>query len=89
MIDFVNTLAYMQPKPTIVPKWITGNNTSQKLQEGISCPDGTVIVKRITMQNLMHAQRLKSMGLFGPRHFLTKRNNTDSTGQFYVRTPLV
>ncbi|KAL1219648.1 Protein neprosin [Cardamine amara subsp. amara] len=75
----------VQLKPTTV-----GNNISERfgpfqlMQEGISCPDGTVIVKRITMQNLMHAQRLKSMGLFGSRHFLTERNNTDSNGQSYL-----
>ncbi|KAG7546477.1 Neprosin [Arabidopsis suecica] len=76
----------VQLKPTTVPECITGNNTSGRFglqQEGISCPDGTVIVKRTTMQDLMHAQRLKSMGFDGPRPFLTERNNTDLNGKFY------
>jgi len=80
----------MQLKPTTVPEWITGNNISGSfslLQEGISCPNGTVIVKRTTMEDLMHAQRLKSMGFDGPRPFLTKTtNNTNSNGKLYVRT---
>ncbi|XP_020873851.1 uncharacterized protein LOC9303784 [Arabidopsis lyrata subsp. lyrata] len=76
----------VQLKPTTVPEWITGNNISgtfDLLQEGISCPDGTVIVKRTTMQDLMHAKRLKSMGFNGPRSFLKERNNTNSNGKFY------
>ena len=36
------------------------------------------------MQDLIHAQRLKSMGFNGPRHFIAERNNTDGTGQYYV-----
>ncbi|XP_024008934.1 uncharacterized protein LOC18991680 [Eutrema salsugineum] len=82
----------VQLKPTSVPEWITSNKISRKvdplqlLQEGINCPEGTVIVKRTTMQDLMHAKRLKSMGFDGPRHFITDRNNNDSTGQFYVAT---
>nr|VDD40199.1 unnamed protein product [Brassica oleracea] len=49
----------VQMKPTSVPKWNTSNNNSQKvdplqlLPRGISCPDGTVIVKRTTMQDLL------------------------------------
>ncbi|KAF8102883.1 hypothetical protein N665_0190s0004 [Sinapis alba] len=80
----------VQLKPTTAPEWITSNNISSKvdplllLPDGINCPDGTVIVKRTTMQDLVHAQRLKSMGFNGPRHFLTERNNTDGTGQYYV-----
>ncbi|CAE6181053.1 unnamed protein product [Arabidopsis arenosa] len=35
------------------------------------------------MQDLMHAQRLKSMGFNGPRPFLKERNNTNSNGIFY------
>jgi len=79
----------MQLRPTTVPEYITGNNISESfslLQEGISCPDGTVIVKRTTMQDLMHAQRLKSMGFEGPRPFLTETNNMNFNGKFYVRT---
>lgn len=94
MIDFGNTLAYMQRKPATVPEGITSNNISSKvnslllLPDGINCPDETVIVKRTTMQDLIYAQRLKSVGFNGPRHFLTERNNTDGTGQYYVRTIL-
>ncbi|AEE84743.1 putative neprosin [Arabidopsis thaliana] len=76
----------VQLRPTTVPEYITGNNISESfslLQEGISCPDGTVIVKRTTMQDLMHAQRLKSMGFEGPRPFLTETNNMNFNGKFY------
>ncbi|KAL0727215.1 hypothetical protein Bca4012_023308 [Brassica carinata] len=82
----------VQLKPKNVPEWITSNNISweadplQYLQEEINCPDGTVIVKRTTMQDLMHAQRLKSIGFSGPRNFLTERNNTDVTGPHYAAT---
>lgn len=82
----------MQLKPKNVPEGIISNNISWKadplqyLQEGINCPDGTVIVKSTTMQDLMHAQRLKSIGFSGPRNFLIERNNTDVTGPHYVRT---
>ncbi|ANM66303.1 carboxyl-terminal peptidase [Arabidopsis thaliana] len=77
----------IQLKPTSVPEWINRNISGRSfglLQEGISCPDGTVIVKRTTMQDLMHAQRLKSMGFDGPRPFLTETNNTNFNRKFYV-----
>ncbi|CAN7071348.1 unnamed protein product [Brassica oleracea var. botrytis] len=79
-------------KPTNAPEWITSNNILweadplQYLQEEINCPDGTVIVKRTTMQDLMLAKRLKSIGFNGPLNFLTERNNTDVTGPYYVAT---
>ncbi|KAF8048619.1 hypothetical protein N665_2458s0006 [Sinapis alba] len=82
----------VQLKPKNVPEWIISNNNSWKadplqyLQEDINCPDGTVIVKRTTMQDLMHAQRLKAIGFSGPRNFLTERNNTDVTGPHYAAT---
>lgn len=66
----------MQLKPTTVPEWITYKNISQKvsplelLKKGISCPDGTVIVKRTTMQDLLQAQHLKSVGFNSPRYKL-------------------
>lgn len=88
---FMNALAFMQLKPTNAPEWITSNNILweadplQYLQEEINCPDGTVIVKRTTMQDLMLAKRLKSIGFNGPLNFLTERNNTDVTGPYYVR----
>ncbi|RID78523.1 hypothetical protein BRARA_A01339 [Brassica rapa] len=82
----------VQLKPKNVPEGIISNNISWKadplqyLQEGINCPDGTVIVKSTTMQDLMHAQRLKSIGFSGPRNFLIERNNTDVTGPHYAAT---
>ncbi|KAF3530722.1 hypothetical protein DY000_02037987 [Brassica cretica] len=82
----------VQLKPTNAPEWITSNNILweadplQYLQEEINCPDGTVIVKRTTMQDLMLAKRLKSIGFNGPLNFLTERNNTDVTGPYYVAT---
>ncbi|KAL0873504.1 hypothetical protein Bca101_023209 [Brassica carinata] len=99
VIAFLRVLSFYQHsqttsflKPKNVPEWITSNNISweadplQYLQEEINCPDGTVIVKRTTMQDLMHAQRLKSIGFSGPRNFLTERNNTDVTGPHYAAT---
>ncbi|XP_024004628.1 uncharacterized protein LOC112081907 isoform X2 [Eutrema salsugineum] len=80
----------VQVKPTTVPEWIIGSNISEKigplqlLQKGISCPHGTVIVKRTTMQDLLHAQRLKSIGLNIPRHVHTERNNIDLTGHHFA-----
>ncbi|KFK28897.1 hypothetical protein AALP_AA7G062300, partial [Arabis alpina] len=79
----------VQLKPTTVPEWINiseRDGSFQILQEGINCPDGTVIVRRTTMQNLINARRLKSMGLDGPRNFLTERTNTDLSGQVYFAT---
>lgn len=80
----------MQTKPTKVPEWITSNNISQKvaplqlLQKGISCPHGTVIVKRTTIQDLIHLQRLKSIGFNSPRHVITEGNNIDLTGHHVI-----
>lgn len=87
----VNALVYMQMKPTKVPEWITSNNISQKvspsqfLQKGISCPHETVIVKRTTIQDLIHLQHLKSIGFNSPRHAIEEGNNIDLTGH-HVRT---
>ncbi|CAN8274147.1 unnamed protein product [Cochlearia groenlandica] len=80
----------VQLEPTTLPEWITNNNISDKadplqfLQEDITCPDGTVIVKRTTMQELINAQRLRSAGFNGPKHFITERNNNDVTGKYYA-----
>ncbi|KAL1190762.1 Protein neprosin [Cardamine amara subsp. amara] len=80
----------VQMKPTNAPEWITSNNISQKaglfqfLQKGISCPHGTVIVKRTTIQDLIQSQRLKSIGFNSPRHVLTEGNNIDLTGHHFA-----
>lgn len=93
MIESVNVLASMQMKPTSVPKWNTSNNNSQKvdplqlLPRGISCPDGTAIVKRTTVQDLLNVQHLKSIGFNRHRHGHTEGNDIDLTGH-HVRTLL-
>ncbi|CAN7014120.1 unnamed protein product [Brassica rapa subsp. trilocularis] len=80
----------VQVKPTSVPKWITSKNISQKLDplqllpRGISCPDGTVIVKRTTMQDLLNMQHLKSIGFNRHRHVHTEGNEIDLTGHHFA-----
>ncbi|KAF8085874.1 hypothetical protein N665_0643s0003 [Sinapis alba] len=80
----------VQVKPTSVPKWITSKNISQKvdplqlLPRGISCPDGTVIVKRTTMQDLLNVQHLKSIGFNSYRHIHTEGNDIDLTGHHFA-----
>ncbi|XP_019057173.1 PREDICTED: uncharacterized protein LOC104806411 isoform X2 [Tarenaya hassleriana] len=83
----------VQMRPATIPEWITdNNNTSQKsgflkfLQGGISCPNGTVIVKRTTMQDLIHAKCLKSMGLNYPRYVPSKGKNIDVAGHHFAVT---
>ncbi|KAG2239965.1 hypothetical protein Bca52824_091196 [Brassica carinata] len=72
----------VQMKPTSVPKWNTSNNNSQKvdplqlLPRGISCPDGTVIVKRTTMQDLLKVDL--------HRHGHTEGNAIDLTGHHFA-----
>ena len=77
----------MQLKPTSVPKWpITYDNKGQKVGpmqlqlKGISCPHGTVIVKRTTIQDLINSQHLKSIGFNIPRHVLSQGSNIDLSG---------
>ncbi|XP_010445173.1 PREDICTED: uncharacterized protein LOC104727800 [Camelina sativa] len=98
-IDIQKQLAFDHPllknhsvqlKPTSVPEWISSNKTSQKidplqlLPKGIRCPHGTVIVKRTTLQDLIHAQRLKSIGFNSPRDVLTEGNDIDYTGHHFA-----
>lgn len=81
----------MQLKPTIIPKWTKDNNTSHKSsslpfrQDGISCPVGTVIVKRIILEDLIQAQRLKSLGFNYPGQISSKDKKIDLTGH-HVRS---
>ncbi|XP_024004630.1 uncharacterized protein LOC18030932 [Eutrema salsugineum] len=76
----------IQLRPTTIPKWTINNNISQKSdflpfgQDGISCPLGTVVVKRTTMEDLTQAQRLKSTGFKHSRYVSSKGKNIDLTG---------
>jgi len=60
---------YMQLKPTIIPKWTRDKNTQKssslpfRQDEDISCPHGTVIIKRTTLEDLIQIQRLKYLGV--------------------------
>ncbi|XP_024004632.1 uncharacterized protein LOC18030931 isoform X2 [Eutrema salsugineum] len=62
----------IQLKPTTIPKWTRDNTTSKRSsslpfpQDGITCPVGTVIVKRTTLEELKQTQRLKSVGFYRP-----------------------
>ncbi|VVB01398.1 unnamed protein product [Arabis nemorensis] len=79
---------HMQLKPTHIPKWTRDNNTIQKStslpfrQENISCPFGTVMVKRTTLEELIQTQYLKSLGFNNP----TSKNhkNIDMTGHHFA-----
>ncbi|KAG7617034.1 Neprosin activation peptide [Arabidopsis thaliana x Arabidopsis arenosa] len=78
-------------KPTSVPKWpITYDNKGQKVGpmqlqlKGISCPHGTVIVKRTTIQDLINSQHLKSIGFNIPRHVLSQGSNIDLSGHHFA-----
>lgn len=82
----------MQLRPTTIPKWnITNNNDSRPVplrQDGISCPLGTVIVKRTTPNDLIQDQRLKAMGFKDSISLSSKSKNIDLTG-FHVLIWLV
>ncbi|EOA32847.1 hypothetical protein CARUB_v10016162mg [Capsella rubella] len=63
----------IQLKPTSIPKWTRDNNTSPKSSslpfrqdDDISCPLGTVVIKRATLEDLIQMQRLKSLGFKYP-----------------------
>ncbi|VVB11955.1 unnamed protein product [Arabis nemorensis] len=77
----------IQLKPTTIPKWTRDNNTFQKStslpfrQENLSCPFGTVIVKRTTLEDLIQTQHLKSLGLSNPN---SKDRNIDTTGYHFA-----
>ncbi|CAH8275617.1 unnamed protein product [Arabidopsis lyrata] len=98
-IDIQKQLAFDHPllknhsiklKPTIIPKWTKDNNTSHKSsslpfrQDGISCPVGTVIVKRIILEDLIQAQRLKSLGFNYPGQISSKDKKIDLTGHHFA-----
>lgn len=76
----------MQLRPTNTSKWAINNNNSKNGgfvafgQDGIRCPLGTVIVKRITHEDVIQAHRLKSMGSKYSRYVSSKGNNIDLTG---------
>ncbi|CAL9223702.1 unnamed protein product [Arabidopsis halleri] len=77
-IDIQKQLAFDHPllknhsiqlKPTTIPKWTRDKNTYQKSSslpfrqdDDISCPLGTVIIKRTTLEELIQFQRMKSLG---------------------------
>lgn len=77
---------YVQLRPTTIPKWTINNNNSHKGgsllfgRNGISCPLGTVVVKRTTQEDLIQSQLLKSMG---SKYSISKGENIDLTG-FHV-----
>ncbi|CAA7037160.1 unnamed protein product [Microthlaspi erraticum] len=80
----------IQLKPTSIPKWTSDNTTSKRSssslpfgQDDITCPLGTVIVKRTTLEELIPLQRLKSVGFFYPS---SKNKNADSTNHFAAAT---
>ncbi|KAF8085875.1 hypothetical protein N665_0643s0004 [Sinapis alba] len=76
----------IQLRPTNIPKWTINNITSkngssmQFRQGGISCPFGTVIVKRTTHEDLILSQRLKSMGSKYSTYVSSKDKNINLTG---------
>lgn len=81
----------MQLRPTSTSKWAVNNNNSNNGdslpfgQDRIKCPLGTVVVKRITHEDVIQAHRLKSMGFKYSRYVSSKRNNIDLTG-YHVLT---
>ncbi|CAN6986991.1 unnamed protein product [Brassica rapa subsp. trilocularis] len=77
----------IQLMPTTIPKWNINNNKNSKngdsvpfRQDDISCPSGTVVVKRITQEDLIQSQRLKSMGSKYSRHISSEGKNIELTG---------
>lgn len=85
----------MQLRPSTLPNWTKNNNNSSQKhgslpfrQDGISCPVGTVIVKRTTAEDLIQAQRLNIMGFKHSRYVSSKSKNIDLTG-FHVLISLI
>lgn len=76
----------VQLRPTNTSKWAINSNNSKNGgsvpfgQDGIRCPLGTVVVKRITYEDVIQAHRLKSMGSKYSRYVSSKGNNIDLTG---------
>lgn len=79
----------MQLRPRNIPKWTVNNSTSKNggsmpfRQDDISCPFGTVVVKRTTHEDLILSQRLKSTGSKYLTYVTSKDKNIDLTG-FHV-----
>ncbi|XP_023638831.1 uncharacterized protein LOC17885811 [Capsella rubella] len=115
-IDIQKQLAFDHPllknhsiqlKPTTIPKWIIHNNNSQNSsslpyqQDDINCPIGTIIVKRVTIEDLIQAQRLKSLRQFSSNnknmylrdHFFAtvwyEDNNHGAKGNINIWSPKV
>ncbi|XP_009137348.1 uncharacterized protein LOC103861393 isoform X2 [Brassica rapa] len=76
----------IQLRPGNIPKWTINNSSSKNggstpfRQDGISCPFGTVIVKRTTHEDLILSQRLKSTGSKYSTYVTSKDKNIDLTG---------
>ncbi|XP_023638826.1 uncharacterized protein LOC111830586 [Capsella rubella] len=100
-IDIQKQLAFDHPllknhsiqlKPTTIPIWIIRNNKSQNStslpyqQDDISCPIGTIIVKRVTIEDLIQAQRLKSLRIASISY---EGNNHGAKGNINIRSPNV
>ncbi|CAB79294.1 putative protein [Arabidopsis thaliana] len=98
-IDIQKQLAFDHPllknhsiklKPTTIPKWTKDNNASHKTsslpfrQDDISCPVGTVIVKRIILEDLIRAQRLQSLRFNYPGQVSAKDKKIDLTGHHFA-----
>ncbi|KAJ0263437.1 hypothetical protein HA466_0037930 [Hirschfeldia incana] len=80
----------IQLRPTNIPEW-TRNNSSRKnggsmpfRQNGISCPSGTVIVKRTTQEDLILSKLLKSMGSKYSTYVSSKDKNLNLTGYHFA-----
>ncbi|KAL1200976.1 Protein neprosin [Cardamine amara subsp. amara] len=96
-IDIQKQLAFDHPllknhsiqlKPTYIPKWTSDNTTSQKSSSlpfqqnaNISCPLGTVIIKRTTLEDLIQIQHLKTLGF---NYRTSKDKRFDITGHHYA-----
>ncbi|XP_022563098.2 uncharacterized protein LOC106398132 isoform X2 [Brassica napus] len=76
----------IQLRPRNIPKWTVNNSTSKNggsmpfRQDDISCPFGTVVVKRTTHEDLILSQRLKSTGSKYLTYVTSKDKNIDLTG---------
>ncbi|EOA16770.1 hypothetical protein CARUB_v10004983mg, partial [Capsella rubella] len=74
----------IQLRPTTIPKGTKTNNQNGGSlpfrHDWISCPQGSVIVKRTTLEDLIQAQSLKSMGLKSSSYVSSKEKNIDLSG---------
>ncbi|CAN8325670.1 unnamed protein product [Cochlearia groenlandica] len=80
----------IQLRPTSTPKWTINNNRTKKdgsmpfQKDEISCPHGTVVVKRTTLEDLTISQHLKSSGLKHARYVSSMDKNVDLTGYHFA-----